>query len=274
MDPTPSESFPHSPQAGEAVRMHGLRAKCNDGFDRKALHSLGEATHHQVHHAPRSRSRGAPQHPHRDRGSKSSSVVVLDDKKEGPVPSRRDVTPRGWAVGMPYSAATARTRLRNGAVPQRLCAAPSSPHVPTHCSFSHAGSHAPLRVARSLVAFLVATLLWPPDRYAAGLDFLWGAEARGGRHLVSSGGLLPAGTGVDTSLEQYVERLNRDRTTVRHWQSPIVTPEGYSGTPRQPTPRLLGQLLCENNIPFTSGSSTRLGRGTLAGSTNAPYVAS
>ena len=63
--------------------------------------------------------------------------------------------------------------------------------------------------------------------------------------LVPSGGLLPAGTGLGTSLEQYVERLSHDRTTVGHWQSPIFTPEGYSGTPRQPTPRLLGQLLCD-----------------------------
>ena len=71
-----------------------------------------------------------------------------------------------------------------------------------------------------------------------------GVEAREGRHLVSSGGLLPAGTGVDTSLEQHAGRLGHDRTTVRHWQSPIFAPEGYSGTPRQPTPRLLGPLLC------------------------------
>ena len=62
------------------------------------------------------------------------------------MPSRRHVTPRGWAVGMPCSAAAARNRLRNGEVPQRLCAAPSSrsrSHVPTHCSCSHAGSPAP-----------------------------------------------------------------------------------------------------------------------------------
>ena len=68
---------------------------------------------------------------------------------------------------------------------------------------------------------------------------------------------------LDTSLEQRVGRLSHDRTTVRHWQSPIFTLEGYSGTPRQPTPRL------------SSGSSTRLvGRETRAGSTPAPYSAS
>ena len=59
-----------------------------------------------------------------------------------------------------------------------------------------------------------------PLRCRSGL-FGWGAGAREGRHLVSSGGLLPAGTGVDTSLEQYVVRINHDRTTVRQRQSPI-----------------------------------------------------
>ena len=124
-------------------------------------------------------------------------------RSQGGGSCRRSVTPKGWAVGVPYSAATARNRPRNGAVPQRLYPAPSSRprlHVPTHCSFLRAGSPAPPWVARSPVAFLVATLRWPPDRCAAGLDFLWGAEAREGRHLVSSGGLLPADTGVDTSL--------------------------------------------------------------------------
>ena len=48
---------------------------------------------------------------------------------------------------------------------------------------SHAGSPAPPWVAESPVAFLVATLWWPPVRCAAGVDFLWGAEAREDRHL-------------------------------------------------------------------------------------------
>ena len=46
-----------------------------------------------------------------------------------------DTQPRGaGAAGVPYSAATARIRLCNGEVPQRLCGAPSSrprPQVPT-----------------------------------------------------------------------------------------------------------------------------------------------
>ena len=42
----------------------------------------------------------------------------------------------------------------------------------------------PLRVVRSPVVFLVATLRWPPVRCAAGLVLLWGAEAREDRHLV------------------------------------------------------------------------------------------
>ena len=49
------------------------------------------------------------------------------------------------------------------------------------CPFgSVSGSPAPLLVAISPVVFLVATLRWPPVRGAAGLVFLWGAEAREG----------------------------------------------------------------------------------------------
>ena len=55
----------------------------------------------------------------------------------------------------------------------------------THALLSHARW-----VAGSPVAFMVATLRWPPVRSAAGLDFEWGAEAWEGRHLVSSGGLF------------------------------------------------------------------------------------
>ena len=139
------------------------------------------------------------------------------------------------------------------------------PNIPTHCSFSHAGSPASPWVARSPVAFLVAALRWPPDRCAARLDFLWSAGAREAATLVSSGGLLPAGTGLDTSLDQHVGRLNHERTTVTHWQSP--------GTP-QPTPRLPGQLLCDYHQTFSTWSSTRLGRVTLAGPTPVPYGAS
>ena len=148
-------------------------------------------------------------------------------------------------------------------------------HVPTHCYFSHRGSPASPWVAGSPVAFLVATPLLPPDRCAAGLDFLRGAEAREGRHLVSSGGLLPGGTGVDTSLEQYVGRLSHDRATVGHWQSPIFTPEGYLGTPAAAHATFPGAVAVRlSSAPFTSRSSTRLGWGTLAGSKPTPYVAS
>ena len=41
--------------------------------------------------------------------------------------------------------------------------------------------------------------------------------------------------------------------------------------PRQPTPRLLGQLLCDYHQSLSWWRSTRLERGTLAGSTPAPY---
>ena len=107
------------------------------------------------------------------------------------------------AVGVPYSTAG----LRKGGVTQRLCAAPSSrppSHGPTRCSCMLAGSPAPPWVAGLPVAFLVATPRWPPDRCAAGLDFLWGAEAREGRHLVSSGGQAHAGH----VSEQYAGRLD------------------------------------------------------------------
>ena len=99
----------------------------------------------------------------------------------------------------------------------------------------------PLWVAGSPVAFLVATRQWPPVRCAAVLDFLQGAVPREGRQMVSSGGLLPGGTALDTFLEQCVERLSHERTK-GHWQSPIFAPESYSGTPRQPTPRLMGHV--------------------------------
>ena len=171
--------------------------------------------------------------------------VRVEEKKEGPKPSRRRVTPEGWAVGLPYSAATARTRLRRGGGTQRLCAALSSrprSHVPTHCSFSRAGSPAPPWVAGSPVAFLVATPWWPP---AASLP-VWtfcGAQYLGkAATLVPSRWSFARRLALDTSLEQCVGRLSHDRTTVRHWQSPTFAPEGYSGTPRQPAPRLLGQL--------------------------------
>ena len=114
------------------------------------------------------------------RGDPSRRSPPIQNKKKRPKPSRSSVARQGWAVGVPYSAATARTRLRRGGGTQRLCAAPSSrprSHVPTHCSFSRAGSPAPPWVAGSPVAFLVAT------RCAAGLDFLWGAVPREGRHL-------------------------------------------------------------------------------------------
>ena len=131
--------------------------------------------------------------------SPSTAVTgaLKEDLKVGPKPSRRTVTPKGWAVGVPYSAAAARNWLRKGGVTQRLCATPSQVRGHTLARWP-----APPWVAGSPVAFLVATPWWPPDRCAAGLDFLWGAEAREGRHLVSSGGLLPAGTGVGTSFQQ------------------------------------------------------------------------
>ena len=98
-------------------------------------------------------------------------------------------------MGVPYSATTARTRLRNGEV--------------RHCEASRACPHAalPRALGRPLLR-RHSSVAARPLRCQSGLF----------QHLVSSGGLLSAGTGVDTSLEQCVGRLNHDRTTERQWQ--------------------------------------------------------
>ena len=85
---------------------------------------------------------------------------------------------------------------------------------------------------------------------------------------------------LDTSLEQYVERLSHDRTTEGHWQRlgshratvPKEVPRAIPAHPRQPTPRLLGQLLCDyhQSLPLVTGRPGWDG-GTLAGSSPAPY---
>ena len=131
-------------------------------------------------------------------------------------------------------------------------------------------SPAPPWVAGSPVVFLVATLRWPPVRCAAGLVFLWGAAPREGRTL---GALKVVGLFCPQAhaghFGRLVGRLNHDRTK-RHWQSSIFAPEDYSGTPRQPTPRLMEHVAVN---PFSSWTSNRLGRGDPLG-VNAPYGAS
>ena len=239
-------------------------AKCAaTKFACDVLVSLDEGTDYEVLHDDFATERGY------------SSSRRDKTRRRKPKPCRRPVARKGWAAGMPCSAAAARNWLRKGGVAQRLCAAPSSrprSHVPTHCSFSHAGSPAPPRVAASAVAFLVATRRWPV-RCAAGLVLLWGAAPREGRHLVSSGGLLPADTGLDTSLEQRVGRLSQDRTTVRHWQrlgchrKYVPWSQDTRGSPRHVP---LGSCCAIIISPFPSWSSTRLRRETLFGSTPAP----
>ena len=124
-------------------------------------------------------------------------------------------------MGVPYSAATARNRLRIGGVTQRLCATPSqvSGHTYPHTAlFSRAGSPAPAWVAGSPVAFLVATPRWLP---AAALP-VW--TFCGAQYLGKAATLVPSRWSfacrlmLDTSLEQYVGRPSHDRTTERHWQ--------------------------------------------------------
>ena len=122
--------------------------------------------------------------------------------------------------------------------------------------------------AESPVTFLVATRRWPV-RCAAGLVLLWGAVPRKGRHLVSSGGLLPAGTGLDTSREQRVERLSHDRTTVRHRQRLgshrkfVLRSQHTRGSPRHVP---LGSCCAIIVSPFTSWSD-REGAHSPVGST-------
>ena len=165
---------------------------------------LGEATRHEVLHNITT-----------DRASESRT-----SRQGGGAEARKRVTPDCWAVGVPYSAATARNRPRNGADPQRLYAAPSSrprSHVPTHCSCSHAGSprsSVGSRVARRLPGrhSLVAA-----SRCAAGLDFVGRSTSGRPPPWCPQGGLLPASTCWTRTL-QYVGRLSHDRTTERHWQ--------------------------------------------------------
>ena len=178
--------------------------------------------------------------------------------KEGPRPRRRTAAPKGWAVGVPYSAATARNRLRNGVVSQRLCAAPSSrsrSHVPTYCSLSLVGSPAPPWVAGSPVAFLVATPWWPP---AAALP-VW--TFCGAQYLGKAATLVPSRWSsarrltLDTSLAQYVGRLSHDRTTEKHWQRlvshratvPKEVPCGSS------TPAAAHATSPRSSVPFFGG---------------------
>ena len=154
------------------------------------------------------------------------------------MPSRRHVTPRGWAVGVPYSAATARTSLRVGAVPQSLCAAPSRGCGRTypHTALSRAGSPAACGWSGR------PSPSWSPllgGRQTAALPvWTFFAAQRLGKAAtcVLRWSFCPQAR-KDTSIEQYVGRLSHDRTTVRHWQQlrPVVPAQ-----PQQPTPRLPG----------------------------------
>ena len=124
--------------------------------------------------------------------------------KEGPKPSRRTVTPKGWAVGVPYSAATARNRLRIGGVTQSDNAARSvgGSHSVRFSSVHHDRCGPEVAVAQHLHS--LSSCLWvahssvgsrvarrlpgrhssvAASRCAAGLDSLWGAVPRESRHL-------------------------------------------------------------------------------------------
>ena len=84
----------------------------------------------------------------------------------------------GWAVSVPYSAATARNWLRTGGVTQRLCAAPSSrppSHEPTHCSSCTVGR--PLHYERPWPSW--SPLLGGRQSAGAGLVFSFGRSTSG-----------------------------------------------------------------------------------------------
>ena len=123
-------------------------------------------------------------------------------------------SPRGWAVGVPHSAATARNRLRNGEVPQRR---PRS-HVPHTLLFLArwvARSSVGSRVARRLPGrhFLVAAR---PLRCRPGLSV--GRRGSGRPPPCVLRWSFARRHVLDTSFEQYVGRPSHDRTTERHWQ--------------------------------------------------------
>ena len=216
--------------------VHRLHAKCtrNEG--------LGEAIHHEVLHLQELQSRGRV------------------DKKKG---------------------AEARQETRSPRAGRLTCHAQQPPPV-TGCEkvWSHT---APVRRA-----FFEATVAGTNTRCSSctvgrpspcwsplfgGRLFLWGAEAREGRHLVSSGSRFCPQARKDTSLEQCVGRLNHDRTTVRAVppSSPQSVTREHRGSPRHVS---WGSCCAIIISPFSSESSTRLGRGTLAGSSPAPCGAS
>ena len=152
-------------------------------------------------------------------------------------------------MGVPYSAATARNRLRNGEVPAPVRRAFFEATVArTHTLLSLARWVAP-----SSVGSRVARRHPPPHRCTASLDFPCGAEAREGRHL----GALKV---VFCSQAQA-----RTRPLSSMWGDRVMTAQqkdidsGWGLTepqsrrrypavpahPRQPTPRFLGKLLCD-----------------------------
>ena len=80
--------FPPQPVGGKAVRMHGLRARCasNDGFNREALHRLGEATRREVRHQARqARQEGGAEAQEETRSPKRAGRWVCLTQQPPPV---------------------------------------------------------------------------------------------------------------------------------------------------------------------------------------------
>ena len=80
--------FSPQPVGGKAVRVHGLRAKCasNDGFNREALHRLGEATRREVRHQARqARQEGGAEAQQETRSPKRAGRWVCLTQQPPPV---------------------------------------------------------------------------------------------------------------------------------------------------------------------------------------------
>ena len=125
--------------------------------------------------------------------------------------------------------------------------------------------------AGSPVAFLVATLRWPPDSCAAGLDFLWGAAPRDGHHLVSMWSFARRHKLGHVS-EKRMMRLSHDLTKMKNissgWGSHKKCVPWFQHT--RGSPRHVSKGIC---FPFHRGVRPGWGGG-LAETTPAPYAPS
>ena len=188
----PVREFPPQPVGSSEVCNHLLRRELCQPLTTFTNHqALGRASSGRLHQKSRRRELQEIRNP-----EGLGSVVCLTQQPP-PVPG---------CVTVKFHSACAPRLLRGHGR--------TYPHT---ALFSHAGSPAPPWVAGSPVAFLVATSV-AASRCAAGLDFLWGAVPREGRHLGALKVVFCPQAHAGHVSEQYVGRLSHDRTTERHWQ--------------------------------------------------------